>query len=245
MLGVGVPWQWAERDSEYYDRAWRNLGQPAWYSWKWDAMGRPGFMPMAWCPRLGSDYTRVLQAAHRAPVRSVWLLGNEPERADQSDVSSDEFADAVRVWLALIGRRWAGPGILWGDEGRWWLDEYIKLGGPLPDIWAIHIYGSLDVAGWLDQLFHARRWFAEMRATRPIWVTETNGSEALMRFLAAEPSLTAYWYCARDPFGHNAAYDLLDAEGKPTHLGRVFRSLQTGPEGAGSGTHRQYLPMIF
>lgn len=198
---------------------------------------------MAWKPKLGPAFTKVLQAAQRGP-RQLWFLGNEPERAEQSDTSPADFADAMRTWRALVGGPWAGPGILWGDPGRVWLDAYLRLGGPIPDVWAIHIYGSLDIAGWLDQYNHALGWLSSRNLHQPVWVTETNGSGALMRYLAWRDNLVAYWYCAHDPFGDNRAADLHDAQGQLTHLGRVFAGLQ-GAAAAGSDVRpRAYMPIV-
>ena len=85
-LAVGIPWQHAETDAGYYSRVWKQLGEPDWYTWKADCIGRPGFTPMAWKPKPGPAFTKVLQAAQRGP-RQLWFLGNEPERAEQSDTS--------------------------------------------------------------------------------------------------------------------------------------------------------------
>lgn len=241
-LGIGLPWQWAESDPGYYARALALLSPPSWYTWKADCLGQPGFTPMVWQPKLGPHFTKAIEAAQHGP-RTTWLLGNEPERQEQANVSPADFVAAIQVWLALVGGQWAGPGILWGDEGRWWLYEYIKLGGPIPDYWAIHIYGSRDSRGWFDQYHHARRFFAELRVHRPVWVTETNGGEQLMRDLAAS-DITAYWYSAHDPFGDNRAADLTNADATSlTELGRLYVSLQ-GATGAGNEQPRLYMPMV-
>lgn len=236
-----MPWQLAERDASYYTRTRELLGWPSWTNWKADCMGMEGYMPMVWACKLSTLFTRHIERAQHAP-RQTWLLGNEPESRFQSDTTPSEFADAARSWLALVGISWAGPGILWGDEGRAWLDEYLRLGGPLPSAWAIHIYGSADVQGWSNQYTHARRWLAEHNAVRPIWVTETNGSEALMRTLYASP-LVAYWYCTHDGLANMGYADLHDAGGQLTHLGHVYRELR-GVQPAGRNEHNSYFPFL-
>lgn len=242
-LGIGLPWQHAETDPGYYARAVALLSPPSWYTWKADCLGQPGFTPMVWQPKLGPAYTRMLQVAQHAP-RQLWFLGNEVERREQANVSPHEFKAAVQTWLALVGGQWAGPGILWGDQGRQWLAEYLRIGGPLPDVWAIHIYGSETVQGWLDQYTDAAIWLDRRVSVRPIWVTETNGSEAIMRYLAARHDVIAYWYSAHDPFGDNRAADLTNADATSlTDLGRLYASLQ-GVTGAGAEGHKVYMPAV-
>lgn len=232
MLGVGLPWQWAERDTSYYTRTRELLGWPQWYSWKADCIGMDGYTPMVYAPRLGPQFSQhIARAQAWKQEYTVWILGNECEREEQANVSPAEFAEAIRTWLALVGGQWAGPGILWSDGGRAWLDAYLRAGGPIPDVWAIHIYGSGTPRSWMMQYEHLQAWLTTRRITRPIWITETNaradvaGNATLMRFLVTNPEIVAYWYSSHDPFGDNRIADLHDAAGL-TELGQLFADLQ-------------------
>lgn len=244
MLHACLPWQHAERDEGYYTRTRHALRWPGWYTWKYDCLGMDGYLPMLWRVEHGPAMTAAIALAQRMRGHT-WLMGNEPERPQQANTPPALFADAMRTWLALVGGRWAGPGILWSDGGRDWLDAYLALGGPIPDVWAVHIYGSETVSGWLGQYEHLQAWLATRRIVRPVWITETNargdatGNATLMLFLAASPDLTAFWYASRDPFGDNAVADLHDAAGRPTALGQLFADLQRSASGAGTPRPRR------
>lgn len=244
MLGLGVPWQNGETNPTYYRDTLRLLVPPHWYNWKADALQRD-YTPMVWACKHSAWFTAQIERAQAwRNEYSFYFIGNEPERPEQSNTSPHEFAAAMQTWLALVGGQWAGPGVLWGDPGRAWLAEYLRIGGPLPDVWAIHIYGSTTVQGWLDQYTDAAIWLDRRVSVRPIWVTETNGSEAIMRYLAARHDVIAFWYCAHDPFGNNRAADLTNANATSlTDLGRLYVSLQ-GVGGAGAEQHKRYMPFM-
>lgn len=245
-LGICLPWQLAERDASYYTRTRHALGWPVWMNWKYDCIGMDGYTPMLWAAKHGPHMTRAIEMAQRFRGH-LWLMGNEPEIESQSHTEPAEVADVLRTWLALVGGTWAGPGVLWGDEGRAWIDAYLRLDGPLPDAWAIHIYGSDTVQGWLDQYIHAQRWLTA-RAQRPIWVTETNaysdiaGQEPLLRFLAMQPDITAYWYCSHDSFGPWRNSDLHDEQGQLTALGQTYAYLNGAH--AARHEHNVHLPFL-
>ena len=254
MIGAGIPWQLAERNPLYYPLTLAALGHPIWYNWQASQshMDDSHYTPMVWGCALGPEFTRHIERAQR--WRSKWrmyFLGNEPESKWQSDTSPAEFADAARTWLALVGGSWAGPGILWGDEGRYWLYEYIKIGGPIPTTWAIHIYGSDTPAGWDNQYNHVLRFLSGLGVHSRVVITETNAHgdyaecAALLHHLATRPDVTAYWYSAHDPFGPMRDADLSNADGtQRTPLGDLFAGLQSGPSGAGRNEHNVYMPVV-
>lgn len=252
MLHLCLPWQMEEFHPGAHDRVYRLLGMPIHYSWNYGqiAYGKDTYHPMLWQCKLGAAMTQAIAAAQANHLGAhVWLLGNEPERPDQSNTAPGDFVDAAVTWQALVGGPWAAPGALWGDEGRAWLTEYLRLDGPIPSIWAIHIYGSGDSRGWNDQYRHAQRWLAERSVSRPIWVTETNAAggydaqAALLHHLALRPDVTAFWYCAHDPFRTMAAADLVNETGtQRTPLGDLYASLQ-GVGGAGRNEHNVYMPV--
>lgn len=238
MLRVCLPWQWAEKDAGYYDRVRARLGNPFFYNHKHDLLsGDPAtrYTPMLYACKRDGHFDRALMAARTYP-RRMWLIGNEPERADQSDTSPAEFAKAAALWAAQTAGRsfMALPGILWGDEGRAWLEGYLaQPNRTIPGVWAIHIYGSSTPEAWDAQYRHAQRWFAEHKVSRPVWPTETNcyspdpaRAIALMRYLHDRTDTLIWWYASRDPFLGMASNNLHDAIFNPTPLGRAFAALQ-------------------
>lgn len=230
-LGLGIAWQHAEQDAGYYDRVLKATGARRWYNWKHDALGSAGYVPMLWKCRPGAGFDKALAAARAAP-RQTWLLGNEPERADQSDTPAPEFAAAAQEWARAMGRSFTAlPGILWGDAGRAWLDEYLAVPNRIkPGAWTVHIYGADTPEAWDAQYAHAQNWFRARYLYQPVWVTETNArgdadaQARLLRHLHARSrrGLVAYWYAARDPFGSMRASDLVTAAGERTALGHTF-----------------------
>lgn len=248
-LGIGIPWQLNDYHPGAYDRVLDMLRPPAWYDWTTNRLGDAGYTPTVWQAKLGPWFSAQIERAQAGP-RVLYLLGNEPERAEQSNTTPHEFAQAVRTWQALVGGRWAGPGILWGDGGRKWLAEYLRIGGPPPTVWTIHIYGSETARGWDDQYQDARRFLGTLGAERPIWVTETAArggvatQAALLRNLAWRDDITAYWYSAYDPFGDNRASDLVNEDVTAlTPLGREYANLH-GAAGAGTEQTKRYMPFV-
>lgn len=241
-VGLGIPWQFAEKDAGYYSRVLVASGARRWLNWKYDCLGQPGYLPMVWearsaAPNVAGPFERALARAKAAP-RQMWAIGNEPERQEQSNTPAAVFVVAANAWTNACGRQFCAlPGILWDDQGRDWLERYLATPGrPIPGAWTIHIYGSDTPASWDAQFDHANRWFVEHGVWRSVWVTETSahGDAAaqgrLLRHLhdRARRGLIVYWYAARDPFGPNRTSDLHDATGKLTNLGRVYAGLQGG-----------------
>lgn len=201
------------------------LNSPWWYTWKYDQLDRPGYTPMVW--RCTKDWIeRALPLALEEPER-MWLLGNEPERLDQSNTPPDEFADNARRW-ALAGLPFAAPGVLWNEQGRKWLEEYLSAGGPEPDAWHFHIY-AWSAGHFLAEIASMNR----MWSRRPIIISECAGAvdnanldvmRGVKEALRTGRIQAAAWFSAR-----YEAFDdpsLLTADGQLTEIGAAF----TAPE---------------
>lgn len=232
-LGVGLPWQHAEADEDYYQRALGTLMPPWWYSWKFDAIDFifPPFLPMVWAMKADGAANQAVTAAGYGP--RLWLLGNEPERADQSNTSPETAALFSLWWRGTAQGEWAGPGVLIGLPAAYdWLDAYLAAGGAIPDAWAVHNYGW-TADQWDNNLGPFLLWMQRRGVAKPVIVTECASwdrslpaQQAIMRRVrtAIEQGniQAACWYSSRDPFGPFRGADLLTAEGELTPLGEQY-----------------------
>lgn len=105
-----------------------------------------GHWPSIWNPQYRPSITDLALWAERYPDRT-WLLFNEPERIDQANTSAFDAAIHVRYWTEAIGDNGTiaccGVAIVPGWDGwRNWLGWYLGAGGPMPDVWHVHIYAA-------------------------------------------------------------------------------------------------------
>lgn len=182
--------------------------------------------------------------------QALTLLGNEPERIEQSATTPADFVAGVRAYQRRNPTPIALPGILMHDaKGLDWLDLYLSLNGPLPDFWAIHIY-AWTADDWRAQWrkFQDWMWSRQTDVRRPVIVTECASwgdrvgeqvevMDTVWDVLQTESRLAAaLWFsahCATNP-GHEwwARSDVLNAQGELTDLGKHFMALTQGAEGA-------------
>lgn len=251
MLGVGIPWNNAETDPDYYRHVLTLLQPPKWYNWKHDRLGDEGYVPMCWRFALGTALDKAIAAAKAKPGH-LWLAGNEPELDPvhgQSDTSPSEYAQAAKRWMSQVGGKWGGPGILWHEQGRQWVRNYLALNAPLPSVWTIHLYGTSSVQQWEEQYAQAKGFFAGLGISRPVWVTETAAhgnvdvQRALMeRLMRRGDGVTSFWYSAHDPFGPWRTSDLVNKSGtQTTALGYRYGSYQREQQEGDEGT--VYMPI--
>lgn len=179
----GVPHQQASIDPTWYSRALTTLRADRWYNWLPDAIHSAdmastltkeqddGHIPMVW--KCNTDW--VERIAPTSEPGSFWLLGNEPYV--QSKVSPQEAVDAVTLWRQLAPDTGIGfPGIYWDifEHGKQWLEEYVRLGGPMPDAWTGHFY-PYTTRYW-DNSFPEMLEFFRYIADLPFLLTETGGA---------------------------------------------------------------------
>ena len=141
----------------------------AWY-YNWGPKGEsePGieFIPMVKGKWHVNDATL---AAIKASGAKTLLTFNEPERAEQGNVTVDEALD---LWpkLEATGLRLSSPANSSDAKGMAWLEEFMegaKKRKLRVDFIAVHWYRSaseVEFSRWLEGLH--RKW------GRPIWVTE-------------------------------------------------------------------------
>jgi hypothetical protein len=135
------------------------------------------FVPMIWGAR--SVDAGTLAAAKRNG--SVLLGFNEPDFADQADMSPEQALD---LWpkLEATGLRLGSPAVAWGaDQDGKWLDRFMdgaSARGYRVDFVTLHWYGGdFNTTNATNQLrSYIRSTYAKYH--KPIWVTEY----ALMNF---------------------------------------------------------------
>ena len=128
------------------------------------------------------------------------------------------------MWKQKIGFPFAAPGICWGEHGRRWLDRYLELDGPLPDVWHFHIY-----AYSLESVFAAILDMKRFYPTLPIIISEVAGAvhsvdEAVMDGISLAVKhgsvQAAAWFSAYYEDWENPS--LLTKSGKLTALGKKY-----------------------
>ncbi|KKN74828.1 hypothetical protein LCGC14_0387210 [marine sediment metagenome] len=231
-LAVGIPWQRAVNDPSWYVHALTML-EPNWfYNWKYDLCGQfDNFVPMIW--RMNLEWLARALPTIKQYSTHLWLLGNEPERAEQSDTPPEVFAETVRElkrqtgsWVVPI----AIPGVLhdYMSGGKNWTQAYLDAGGPLPDYWHIHLYEPNAM------MIHSRigSWKKKFGDGIPIIVSEVASwrrddnrpqevMSAIRQALAKGDIHAAAWFSAY--YETDMAFSsLLTAAGKLTELGEAF-----------------------
>lgn len=161
--------------------ALNKLSPACWLNWDMTAESmRDGrYAPMVW--RLGwAPWTpERVEALAAAYPGKTWLLQNEPEEPSQGNTSPEEAARLMLGYIAAIGDngRLACCGTHANLNGLPWLDRYLAAGGPVPDVWHIHIYAT-TVDGWYAGLDQWWAWWERNGSGRPIIISETSAMEA-------------------------------------------------------------------
>lgn len=236
-FGVGIPHQRAENDSDWYDLVLRKLNPPWFYNWKYDLLGKyNNYVPMIW--RCNTEWINRAIPIVKSHPKQLYLLGNEPEpeQPGQSNTTPEDFIAGVRMWRKQVGYPFAAPGICWGEYGRRWLDRYLELGGPLPDVWHFHIYAySMESVG--AAILDMKRLYP----SRPIIISECAGAVKSVDKVVMDGIRLA---CTREDIQAGAWFSayyetweepsLLTKDGELTELGIKYIS----------GLEEVYLPMI-
>ncbi len=135
------------------------------------------YMPML----RGKDYVvpleQVKEFAEKYPG-FTWGLWNEPDRPTQDRTSPADALAQTREWIDTIGvnGRIAGYGVgLEPNYFGWrnWLDEFLYIGGPVPDCWQIHIYAN-DVVEW-NNLYEEWQQWNSINGNLPTIISEAGG----------------------------------------------------------------------
>jgi hypothetical protein len=213
------------------------LGDPDWYNYLYDHVAAPGYTPMLFALRQDRHFKMAVMLAYLHPEQ-LWLVSNEPENSGAdggSDVSPQEAAEAAARWCRETSGPWAGVGVLWGPRGKLWIQDYLSAGGPIPDIWHLHIY-AWTAEHWRQQWDEWQEYIDWTSIVAPTivtecaaWAIEIKVQRAVMdevrRTLDIDDNLAgAYWFSSR--YGQQVDFwrraDLLDDADKLTGLGKHY-----------------------
>lgn len=232
-LGLGAPWQSGDNVPAMLERL-----RPAWwYDWRFEQCGAPGYVPMVWSDAIWHQNDATLTSLFERRPDLFWLLWNEPERSDQANMLPDEAA-ALTNAIALYGIQYAAPGVAVGAAGFAWLENYLAAGGPIPDMWHVHVYGAMTPAQWSLRWASWTVWMHDHNAVRPTVISETNawtegdyGQRAMLDHVASmlesDDLLQAVgWYATQPYMWRNGTPHLLHEDGTPTPRGDAFRQLR-------------------
>lgn len=237
-LGLALPWQ-SERIGPAFasGRVLAKLPAAWWMNYLHDHLADARYVPMVWAVQEGAAFSDAALAAQQDRER-YWLLGNEPDRADQSNTSPHSFVKTLRRWPS---RAVLVPGVTLDEGGLAWFREFVGLWrnqvGAIPKqwMWAVHCYPGDGVE--LNERWTAfRRVLVELRCHRPTVITEfacyreglqlqVGALDAGLKLMQNDRYLAGIcWFSAR--YGQQKTdwerSDLLDATGNWTQLGRVF-----------------------
>ena len=170
-LGCGLPHQNAENNPAWYKTALEVLDPPWWYNWLYNKLEYDNYIPMVWECNV-EQITKVLPTIRKHSDR-LFFFGNEPERIQQSDTSPEVFALGIQeLYRQLDGHKIhiALPGVLHDflSNGKNWTRAYLDAGGPMPDVWHIHLYEPNKAM--IDSRIKA--WKRDIDDTRPLIVSE-------------------------------------------------------------------------
>jgi hypothetical protein len=239
-LGVGLAWQ---RGPAWAQQSLALLQPPLWKNWHWDTLDDPAYIPHVFSIQPSAGNQRAMNLAATMPGR-LWEIGNEPELPGTA-IAPATAAAFMRDWQATAGNNFAAPGIIVSDAGLAWLDAYLAAGGPVGDLWNVHLYYVTTGADWQRTWARWLKWQSVNGLKRPSLISETNawpgGDQqsvlaAVVAALAADPLLyAALWYSDTDYWNRFHDPDLRTVAGTLTPLGQRYRNSLTG--NAKAATH--------
>lgn len=197
-------------------------------------------VPMVWSPR----DTQSARAIRKSASGEFFFLGNEPERADQSNTSVEESMPFWGLWKDH--RRWAGPGILVSGQGKRWFREWAhrcREDGIDPPAIHVHIYTKCySPDHWMAEVDKVRGWLHyEDWGNKPLYISETCNytapgreqftvMEGMRAALDQDIIHGAAWFApntkGQESFEPRWGFsDLFDDEGELTEAGKAWNRI--------------------
>lgn len=241
-FGLSIPWQNEDFSPGWTDRTLAALDPPWWYDWKFESIGRKGYIPKLWRPALDARFDAAVQAANSHP-NVMWFLAYDPDRGSEPHETPKNAAKIGQEWAKSTSVLYAGPGVVCDYNGIAWLKAYLDAGGPIPDAWNIHVYGAKDSATWrqaVEGVF--ADWYLAEGRKLPIIISQTNSAgqefvqqrsvmvEVLSMLQEFSPIVAAGWYADRDPLHTMAWADLIRDDGSLTELGQFYAAMDKTPK---------------
>lgn len=142
-----------------------------WMNWghKDEYMEYDNFIPMFWSP----NYIKKVNSEYK---NKLFLIGNEPEREDQNNLTGKEFAE-IMLSKDLPNRFACCGNAIWNgrysDIGKW-QNNYLAHNGPIPDYWSITLHGVDTIDRWESYLEYYFNWWEINGHSKPIIIHETS-----------------------------------------------------------------------
>lgn len=143
---------------------WRLLSKPRyWTDGSYHRRTSEGFIPLLPLMEFNSEARALLRNTF---VDEFWLMGRDTDSTTHpmdAAIFSNEWRHGTNT---IVG--W--PGVRISRSGMAWLDEYIAIGGVVPNAWHIHISKPLDE--WLSDYDVFLNWMRRKLVQRPVIVTD-------------------------------------------------------------------------
>jgi len=241
-FGLSIPWQNEDLSPGWTGRSLAALNPPWWFDWKFDSIGRPGYVPKLWRPQLDARFDEAVQAANSHPD-AMWLMAYDPDRGGEPPETPQNAAAIGQEWVQATTVLYAAPGVVINANGIGWLKAYLDAGGPVPDAWSVHLYSGIDASAWRRQVEgEFATWYEDEGQKLPIIMSQTNSPgkelvqqrsvmlEALHMLQELSPIIAIGWYADQDPFGAMSSADLIRDDGSLTELGQYYAILDKNPQ---------------
>lgn len=233
-----------------------------WVHWEEDMYTRPGtYYPTIWghtfrrnpgWVETHPDLEEINGLAQKYPGHT-WLLWNEPSLPNQAWTTPRWAIGHTESWIAAIKPHGkvacCGVAVLpdsqqeiWPQQGLPWMTEYVQLGGPIPDVWHIHVYMAVTPEDYERILNRWWAWWKVHGGGRPVIISETAGScwpelsdaeclenhKIIMQHikdtvLPDKRIIDVLWFASH----HNNGYDgwrpwLVNDDGSPSDIGQLW-----------------------
>lgn len=239
MLGTSIAWK---RSPEWKKQSLDALKPAVWMDWTFRNLDSENYFPVVFDIKetsLNRDAKNIAETSDK-----IWLIGNEPELSS-TFIKPDVAVNFVKTWES---KNWAAPGVVLSENGFLWLEEYIRLGGPVGNYWNFHMYEVNTPEDWFYKWNKLRWWMDSHKLVRPVIISETAGWDAsvdqrtimdrIVHIQQRDNLLYAViWYSDADYWKQWEWANLRCEDGVLTDLGKHFVMLQ-------GKKHLQFLTMV-
>lgn len=240
-VGLNDP---GKNPGQYQDYVLKQLNPDCYYNWavySENNLINSEFNPMIFRPNEG-NINQAVRLSKQYPSRT-WLIYNEPENADQANVT----ADVAATWFdrAFEAIKQADPtakiaccGVIVSEKGVNWVKEFYAKVQNKPDYWHIHVYiNSTKFTDWKAFIDYWVYWNTQF-GNKKFLITETCGAEQTNQLQLMKDIFNykndlldrVYWFSAYPEIVVPSwKCNLLNADGSLTDLGKTFQTLTTAP----------------
>lgn len=147
---------------------WRRLNKPDfWIDGDYRRRGEDGYVPMLPMMEWGSEASRLAEMTWPG---EFWLQGHEIQQVTHPT----DAANFSHEWRTATDTLVGAPGVRIDEDGIKWLDEYVTVGGHVPDAWHIHI--TQPWPQWKHDYYLFQTWMRRRMVMRPVVVTQVEAT---------------------------------------------------------------------